>query len=113
MSNLQYTADGYLQLRKNVNLPTTLDLLIVGGGPGGTAAAFRAKELGLAALLIDFDDLMKRIRDYAKDKLIIPSFGGGDSLTFPEGGKLIEQLAFSDTDKDDMCWGEALLANSG
>ena len=28
-----------------------LDLLIVGGGPAGTAAAFRAKELGLEPLV--------------------------------------------------------------
>ena len=36
-----------------------LDMLIVGGGPAGTAAAFRAKELGLKAFLIDFDDILK------------------------------------------------------
>ena len=53
-------------------LPDVLDLLIVGGGPMGTACAFRAKELGLAALVIEMDDLMKRIRDYAKDKPILP-----------------------------------------
>ena len=50
-------------LAEPVDLPEILDLLIVGGGPSGTAAAFRAKELGLAALVIDYDDLMKRIRD--------------------------------------------------
>lgn len=92
-----------MQLSDPVDLPELLDILIVGGGPGGTAAAFRAKELGLAALVIDFDDLMKRIRDYAKDKLIIPAFGGGDHLEFPEGGKLIARLSFTDIDKDDMC----------
>ncbi len=80
-----------------------LDMLIVGGGPAGTAAAFRARELGLEALIIEHDDLMKRIRDYSKDKLILPSFGGGDRMRFPECGPLISCLHFRPIDKDDMC----------
>jgi thioredoxin reductase/pSer/pThr/pTyr-binding forkhead associated (FHA) protein/ferredoxin len=80
-----------------------LDLLVVGGGPGGTAAAFRARELGLRALVIEYDDLMKRIRDYSKDKLILPSFGGGDHMAFPRGGALLSDLCFEPIDKDDMC----------
>lgn len=80
-----------------------LDMLIVGGGPAGTAAAFRAKELGIRALVIDFDDLMKRIRDYSKDKLILPNFGGGDKMKFPAGGELVTRLHFQDIDKDEMC----------
>lgn len=81
---------------------TLWDILIVGGGPGGTATAFRAKELGLKALVIDYDDLMKRIRDYSKDKLILPGFGGGDAMKFPAGGDLVQSLYFSAIDKDDM-----------
>lgn len=84
-------------------LTPVLDVLIVGGGPFGTAAAFRCKELGLNALVIDYDDLMKRIRDYAKDKLILPDFGGGDRMQFPIGGPLISKLHFSPIDKDQMC----------
>ncbi len=80
-----------------------LDLLIVGGGPAGTAAAFRARELGLRALVIDFDDLMKRIRDYSKDKLILPNFGGGDKMKFPAGGEMVTALQFQDIDKDELC----------
>ncbi len=80
-----------------------LDLLVVGGGPAGTASAFRAKELGLSALVIDYDDLMKRIRDYAKDKQILPHFGGGDKMQFPEGGEMVRGLHFSPIDKDDLC----------
>lgn len=88
---------------KSIELPDILDMLIVGGGPGGTAAAFRAKELGLSVLVLDFDDLMKRIRDYSKNKLILPGFGGGDKMKFPKAGKLISQLHFLPIDKDDMC----------
>lgn len=90
-----------------------LDMLVVGGGPAGTAAAFRAKELGLRALVIDYDDLMKRIRDYSKNKLILPNFGGGDKLRFPKGGPLISGLRFSPIDKDDMCtrWKEYYQKN--
>ncbi|MFQ5524777.1 MAG: FAD-dependent oxidoreductase [Thermoanaerobaculia bacterium] len=81
----------------------TVDVLIAGGGPAGTATAFRAVELGIGVLVVDYDDLMKRIRDYAKDKLILPSFGGGDQMCFPVGGNLVSCLHFDPIDKDDMC----------
>ena len=80
-----------------------LDALIVGGGPAGTAAAFRAKELGLNTLVVDFDDVLKRIRDYPKDKLILPDFGGGDKMAFPDGGECIRGLHFGPIDKDEIC----------
>jgi pSer/pThr/pTyr-binding forkhead associated (FHA) protein/thioredoxin reductase/ferredoxin len=95
-------ADGTIITKEPVTLPSVLDLLIVGGGPGGTAAAFRAKELRLSALVIDYDDLMKRIREYAKDKLILPNFGGGDKMKFPKGGDVSSLLHFTDIDKDEM-----------
>ncbi|MCB1033928.1 MAG: FHA domain-containing protein [Acidobacteria bacterium] len=83
-------------------LPAELDLLVVGAGPAGTAAAFRARELGLSALVIEYDDVLKRIRDYSKSKLILPGFGGGDRLRFPKGGALLDRLRFAPTDKDDL-----------
>ena len=95
-------ADGQVILDSRVDLPDVLDLLIVGGGPMGTACAFRAKELGLAALVIEMDDLMKRIRDYAKDKPILPDYGGGDTMPFPAGGELVDALRFEPIDKDRM-----------
>ena len=79
------------------------DMLVVGGGPAGTAAAFRAKELGLRTLLIDFDDILKRIRDYPKDKLILPDFGGGDRMAFPAGDECVSALRFEPIDKDEIC----------
>ncbi len=85
--------DGHIILDTAVTLPPVLDLLIVGGGPVGTACAFRAKELGIAALVIEMDDLMKRIRDYAKEKPILPDYGGGDTMQFPAGGDLVERAA--------------------
>jgi len=101
--NNEILSDGTFILKQPVRLPKVLDLLIVGAGPAGTAAAFRAKELGLAALVIDFDEVMKRIRDYAKDKLILPDYGGGDNMQFPKGDGLISLLRFSPIDKDEMC----------
>ena len=95
--------DGTFILGKPVELPDVLDIVVVGGGPAGTATAFRAKELGLSVLVIDYDDLMKRIRDYAKSKLILPDYGGGDNMQFPQGGELISALHFEPIDKDDMC----------
>ena len=80
-----------------------MDLLIVGGGPAGLAAALRGHELGLKVVLLEADDLMRRIRDYSKDKLILPGFGGGDHMRFPDGGSLIKRMAFGPIDKDDLC----------
>ena len=68
------------------SLDRPLDVLVAGGGPCGTAVAFRSMELGMSALVIELDDLLKRIRDYAKDKQILPGFGGGDQQKFPAGG---------------------------
>ena len=94
--------DGHIILDGPVTLPPILDLLIVGGGPLGTATAFRAKELGIAALVIEMDDLLKRIRDYAKEKPILPDYGGGDTMQFPAGGDLVNALRFEPIDKDRM-----------
>ena len=81
--------------RKKVQLPDVLDVLIAGGGPAGIAAGLRAKELGLRALVVDYDDLLKRISDFGTGKTIFPSYGkGGDQRTFPEGGDLVSKLPF-------------------
>jgi len=106
--------DGALILKQAVKLAEVLDVLIVGGGPAGTAAAFHAKELGLQALVIDFDDILKRIRDYAKDKQILPGFGGGDKMKFPQGKELVQKLHFEPIDKDDMqiAWKQFYVENS-
>lgn len=95
--------DGTFIVDHPVPLPDVLDVLVVGGGPFGTAAAFRSKELGLHALVIDHDDLMRRIRDYAKGKEILPDYGGGDRMQFPDGGPLTRGLWFEPIDKDAMC----------
>ena len=105
MDSLRETqSDGTLILDTPVTLPEVLDVLVVGGGPFGTAVAFRAKELGLSALVIDYDDLMKRIRDYAKDKLILPRLRRRRSDAVPQGrDHLVKDLVFDPIDKDDMC----------
>ncbi|MEM8998500.1 MAG: FAD-dependent oxidoreductase, partial [Acidobacteriota bacterium] len=82
--------------------PHAVDLLIVGGGPAGLAAALRGHELGLSTLILEADAVMRRIRDYSKDKLILPGFGGGDRMTFPAGGDWIRRLPFDAIDKDDL-----------
>lgn len=79
-----------------------VDLLIVGGGPAGLAAALRGRELGLEVLMLEADALMRRIRDYSKDKLILPGFGGGDRMAFPGGGEWVGRLPFEPIDKDDL-----------
>ncbi|MYN63765.1 MAG: FHA domain-containing protein [Acidobacteria bacterium] len=101
---LHVLPDGRLRLDSEVVLPGLLDVLVVGGGPAGTAVAFRAKELGLSALVIELDDILKRIRDYDKDKPIKPDFGAGKQMGFPKGGPLIERLHFfKDIRGEDLC----------
>lgn len=80
-----------------------VDLLVVGGGPAGLAAALRGRELGLLVLVLETDDLMRRIRDYSKEKLILPGFGGGDRMAFPAGDEHVGELAFGPIDKDELC----------
>jgi len=100
---VENSPDGMLKLDRELQLPPVLDVLIVGGGPFGTAAAFRLKELNLSALVIDYDDILKRIRDYAKDKQILPDYGGGDRMKFPKAGELVASLHFAPIDKDHLC----------
>ena len=96
--------DGRIELASPVALPDVLGMLVVGGGPAGTAAAFRAKELGLSALVIEIDDVLKRIRDYDAEKPIKPDFGAGRQMGFPKAGELIEQLHFfADVKGGDLC----------
>ena len=96
--------DGQLRLDSTLALPELLDVLVVGGGPAGTAAAFRAKELGLSALVIEMDDILKRIRDYDIAKPIKPDFGAGKQMGFPKSGPLIERLHFfTDIRGHDLC----------
>lgn len=97
-----YTSFGTLKIQQPAVLPDVLDVFVAGGGPAGTAAAVRAKEFGLSCLVTDYDDLMKRIRDYPKEKLIKPNYGGGDKLQFPVGGPMVNSLHFDDLDKDEM-----------
>jgi thioredoxin reductase/pSer/pThr/pTyr-binding forkhead associated (FHA) protein len=102
VSDSDYTTYGTLKVAQPASLPDVLDLFIAGGGPAGTAAAVRAREFGLSCLVADYDDLMKRIRDYPKEKLIKPNYGGGDKLQFPAGGPMLNSLHFEDIDKDEM-----------
>jgi len=93
----RYSSNGILvrlELATSVAPQDVVDVLIVGGGPAGTAAAFRAKELGLAPLVIEIDDVLRRIRDYDESKPIKPDFGAGRQMGFPKGAALIEQLHF-------------------
>src|SRR5262245_40863983 len=96
-------ADGNAQ-NDLATVPPVLDMLVVGGGPAGTAAAFRARELGLSVLVIDQDEVLSILRDWispegdpAKDKPVDSSYGpGGKKVPFPSGAKLIEQLVYGD-----------------
>ena len=83
-------------MHSTVPPPDIWDVLIVGGGPAGTAAAFRCRELKLRALVIELDAILKRIRDYDQSKPIKPDFGPAKQMSFPKGGDLTEKLHFFD-----------------
>jgi len=98
------TVGGSLVTKEPVALPEVLDILIVGAGPTGTSAAFRAKELGLSALVIDRDEILTILRDWIspdgnpeKDKTVDSSYGpAGKRIAFPVGGELVGELRFGD-----------------
>ena len=100
----EITTSGSLVTKQKIELPDVLDVLIVGGGPAGTGAAFRAKELDLSALLIDRDAILSILRDWIhptnspeKDKKVDSSYGpGGKRIPFPTGDALVDQLVFGD-----------------
>ncbi len=77
-----------------------LDLLIVGAGPAGTAAAWRATELGMSVQVIDRESVLSILRDWAehtpKPKLVDSDYGECADLPFPTGGALVSQFAFPD-----------------
>ncbi|WP_297501798.1 FAD-dependent oxidoreductase [Thermococcus sp.] len=66
------------------NVPTlSYDVVVIGGGPAGMAAAIKAKELGLKVLLLDENDYLGGILP----QCIHPGFGihyFGEELTGPE-----------------------------
>lgn len=82
--------------------PERLDVLVVGGGPAGTAAALRARELGLSVLVIERAELMRRIRDYPKNIPIQPHHGGTEREPFASGAQLVARLPFEEIDKDEL-----------
>lgn len=77
-----------------------LDLLIVGGGPTGTAAAWRAHELGLSVLVVDRDSVLSIVKEWGEHqpdpKLVDADYGDLTDLVFPPGGALVSLLPYED-----------------
>ena len=98
-----YTTFGTLKVDQRAPLPDVLDVLVAGGGPGGTAAALRAIELGLSVLVIEADELLKQIRDFEPEKAVVPDYGvRADTKPFPPGGPLLTDLHFEEMKAHDM-----------
>jgi NADPH-dependent 2,4-dienoyl-CoA reductase/sulfur reductase-like enzyme len=99
----EYTQFGTLKVAEPSALPEVLDVLVAGGGPGGTAAALRARELGLSVAVIDADDLLTKIRDFHEGKDIEPDYGrGSDGKPFPPGGAMVAALHFEKWKREEM-----------
>jgi thioredoxin reductase len=99
----EYTQFGTLKVAEPAASPQVLDVLVAGGGPGGSAAALRARELGLATVVIDADDLLTKIRDFHEGKDIEPDYGrGSEGKPFPPGGALVTALHFEKWKREEM-----------
>jgi thioredoxin reductase len=75
-------------------------MLVVGGGPCGTAAAWRAHELGLSVLVIDRDCVLSIVKEWGehepKPKDVDADYGDRTDLVFPKGGALVSQFPYDD-----------------
>lgn len=88
-----------------------LDLLVVGAGPAGTAAAWRATELGMSVLVIDRESVLSILRDWAEHtppKKVDSDYGECAELPWPQGGNLVSQFAFSDQTSADQLYAKWL-----
>jgi len=63
--------------------PDPLDVLIVGSGPAGIAAALKAKQHGLSLAVVDQNDLGGTVRKYPRNKLTMT-----EPLDFPLHGRM-------------------------
>ncbi len=80
---------------KGIGSPGQLDLVIVGAGPAGLAAALAAKQHGLKYVVIEQDDLGGTVFKYPRGKIV---------MTAPAVLPIVGQVNFKETTK------EALLA---
>lgn len=87
---------------------TPLDVLVVGGGPTGTAAAWRAHELGLSVKVIDRDGVLSIVKQWGEHqpepKDVDADYGDLVDLIFPKGGALVSQLPFEDQTPADQLY---------
>src|SRR5262249_5344440 len=99
----EYTQFGTLKVAEPVVQPEVLDILVVGAGAGGTAAALRAREVALSVVVIDAEDLLTKIREFHEGKDIEPDYGrGGEGKPFPPGGALVTALHFEKFRREEM-----------
>jgi len=89
-----------------------VDLLVVGAGPAGTAAAWRAHELGLSVLVIDRDCVLSILREWAdhqpNPKKVDADYGDCAETPFPKGGELVAQFPYEDQTPADVLYAKWL-----
>ena len=84
------SAGGHATL--TAGLPAVLDVIVIGGGVAGTAAVFRANELGRRALLIERDELLNRLRDCISEEVLKSDDESAGRRRLPKCGELIQAL---------------------
>lgn len=87
---------------------TPLDVLVVGGGPTGTAATWRAHELGLSVRVIDRDGILSIVKQWGEHqpdpKDVDADYGDLIDLIWPKGDALVSQLPFEDQTPADQLY---------
>lgn len=76
---------------KRIAAPGQLDLVIVGAGPAGLAAALAAKQHGLTYVVIEQDDLGGTVFKYPRGKIV---------MTAPAVLPIVGQVNFKETTKE-------------
>lgn len=98
---LKYAADSAVratrgiaeELRKHPSPATTLDLVIVGGGVAGLAAALEAKQLGLRFTVVEAASPFSTVHNFPLRKPI---------FTYPQGFKPAGALDFAGQDRESL-----------
>lgn len=90
---------------KGLGKPDRLDVVIVGAGPAGLAAALGAKEKGLRYLVLDQDGLGGTVANFPRGKMVMTA-----PVKLPIAGK----MHFTEVTKEELMsyWGK-LIADNG
>lgn len=90
---------------KGLGQPERLDVVIVGAGPAGLAAALGAKEKGLSYVLLDQDSLGGTVAHFPRGKVV---------MTAPAVLPIVGKVRFTEVSKEELlAFWEKVVADTG